>query len=561
MPIGAQILKFFQFKEPAAEPEFVLAWDEPEESGDGPKREPVNILNRLHALAEHPDWELTGDPQGDAANFIRFFGGPDNQILNQRQFTTGKSTIVILFCQYLTEPRQHSAMILEPISKISKYNLENVLTALSSSWTEVSDDIRYGLAQLEQGRSLILIPGEKKFILAGTGQVPHRPVGEAINERVVFGPQEGFTEDLTTNIALVQKRFRSNLLAVETVEVGSVSRTRCAILSVNGITNPRLVAEVRRRINGINLSHLTDSGMLEQLIEDSTWHLYPQILSTERPDRVAAALDEGKVAVLVDGSQMALIMPITVIGQLHSMEDYSVRWPYAVYLRLIRILGAFLILFLPAFYLAANLYQPELLPTDVLIALVTIKQPGPLPTIIELLLLEFIFDVLREAGFRGPRNMAAPLTMVVGIAISLTAVFTNIINLVLMLVIAVSGIAGFLIPEFSASLSFRLTRYFYTLIAFLFGFIGIAFGAFIHLHLLAKQKSFGVPMLAPIGPFTRRSGDIILIKPLASREQRPDFLDALRSKKKPKNPRTWKTEQSQPEEALEDQEGGPLKND
>lgn len=561
MPIGAQILKFFQFKEPAAEPEFVLAWDEPEESGDGPKREPVNILNRLHALAEHPDWELTGDPQGDAANFIRFFGGPDNQILNQRQFTTGKSTIVILFCQYLTEPRQHSAMILEPISKISKYNLENVLTALSSSWTEVSDDIRYGLAQLEQGRSLILIPGEKKFILAGTGQVPHRPVGEAINERVVFGPQEGFTEDLTTNIALVQKRFRSNLLAVETVEVGSVSRTRCAILSVNGITNPRLVAEVRRRINGINLSHLTDSGMLEQLIEDSTWHLYPQILSTERPDRVAAALDEGKVAVLVDGSQMALIMPITVIGQLHSMEDYSVRWPYAVYLRLIRILGAFLILFLPAFYLAANLYQPELLPTDVLIALVTIKQPGPLPTIIELLLLEFIFDVLREAGFRGPRNMAAPLTMVVGIAISLTAVFTNIINPVLMLVIAVSGIAGFLIPEFSASLSFRLTRYFYTLIAFLFGFIGIAFGAFIHLHLLAKQKSFGVPMLAPIGPFTRRSGDIILIKPLASREQRPDFLDALRSKKKPKNPRTWKTEQSQPEEALEDQEGGPLKND
>lgn len=561
MPIGAQILKFFQFKEPAAEPEFVLAWDEPEESGDGPKREPVNILNRLHALAEHPDWELTGDPQGDAANFIRFFGGPDNQILNQRQFTTGKSTIVILFCQYLTEPRQHSAMILEPISKISKYNLENVLTALSSSWTEVSDDIRYGLAQLEQGRSLILIPGEKKFILAGTGQVPHRPVGEAINERVVFGPQEGFTEDLTTNIALVQKRFRSNLLAVETVEVGSVSRTRCAILSVNGITNPRLVVEVRRRINGINLSHLTDSGMLEQLIEDSTWHLYPQILSTERPDRVAAALDEGKVAVLVDGSQMALIMPITVIGQLHSMEDYSVRWPYAVYLRLIRILGAFLILFLPAFYLAANLYQPELLPTDVLIALVTIKQPGPLPTIIELLLLEFIFDVLREAGFRGPRNMAAPLTMVVGIAISLTAVFTNIINPVLMLVIAVSGIAGFLIPEFSASLSFRLTRYFYTLIAFLFGFIGIAFGAFIHLHLLAKQKSFGVPMLAPIGPFTRRSGDIILIKPLASREQRPDFLDALRSKKKPKNPRTWKTEQSQPEEALEDQEGGPLKND
>lgn len=561
MPIGAQILKFFQFKEPVTEPEFVLAWDEPEENSEGRKREPDKVLTQPTALADHPDWELTGEPYRDAANFIRFFGRPDNQILGQRQFTTGNSTIIILFCQYLIEPRQHSAMILEPISKISKYDLKNVLTALSSSWTEVSGDIRYGLNQLEQGRSLILISGEKKFILAGTGQAPHRPVAEAINERVVFGPQEGFSEDLATNIALVQKRFRSNLLAVETVEVGSVSHTRCAILSVNGVTNPRLVAEVRRRINGINLSHLTDSGMLEQLIEDSTWHLYPQILSTERPDRIAAALDEGKVAVLVDGSQMALTMPITVIGQLHSMEDYSVRWPYAVYLRLIRILGAFLVLFLPAFYLAANLYQPELLPTDVLIALVTIKQPGPLPTILELLLLEFIFDVLREAGFRGPRNMAAPLTMVVGIAISLTAVFTNIVNPVLMLVIAVSSIAGFLIPETSTSLSFRLTRYFYTLIAFLFGFIGIAFGAFIHLHLLAKQKSFGVPMLAPIGPFTRRSGDIILINPLTARVKRPDFLDPLRFRKKPEKPQAWKTGKSQLEKTPEEPEGGAPKND
>jgi spore germination protein KA len=561
MPIGAQILKFFQFKEPVTEPEFVLAWDEPEESSEGLMGKPSKLLNPSTISGYNPDWELTGEPLRDAANFIRLFGGPGNQILGQRQFTIGNSTIVILFCRYLIDPRQHSVMILEPVSKISKYGLKNVLTALSSSWTEVSGDIQYGLTQLEQGRSLILIPDEKKFILAGTGQVPHRPVGEAINERVIFGPQEGFSEDLTTNIALVQKRFRSNLLTVEKVEVGSVSHTRCAILSVNGITNPRLTAEVKRRITGINLSHLSDSGMLEQLIEDSTWHLYPQILTTERPDRIAAALDEGKVGVLVDGSQMALIMPTTVIGQLHSVEDYSIRWPYAVYLRLIRILGAFLILFLPGFYLAANLYQPELLPTDILIALVTLNQPGPLPTIIEVLLLEFIFDVLREAGFRGPRNMATPLTMVVGITLSLTAVFTNIINPVLMLVIAVSGIAGFLIPEFSASLSFRLTRYFYTLVAFLFGFIGIAFGAFIHLHLLAKQKSFGVPMLAPIGPFTRRSGDIIMINPLAARDQRPDFLDALRSKKKPKNPQTWKTGQSQPEKTPEEPEGGAYKND
>ena len=253
-----------------------------------------------------------------------------------------------------------------------------------------------------------------------------------------------------------------------------------------------------------------DSGELEQLIEDNTYYPYPQMLTIERPERAAAALTEGKVVVLVDGSMLALAMPTTVISLLHSTEDYSVRWPYGIYLRFIRILTVFVILFGPALYVAYNLYQPEFLPTDLLFSLIAVKQRMPLPTILEVLLLEFTIEILREASIRTPQHLSTPLIVSVAVFLGLAAIFTDIVNPVLLIVIALTSIGAFVIPEFSTSLSYRLTRYFYIAFAFVFGFIGIAFSAYLHLFILVSQKSFGVPMMAPIAPFTKRSRDIVL---------------------------------------------------
>jgi spore germination protein KA len=421
-------------------------------------------------------------------------------------------------------PRVLANDILEPLSRLEQSGLSQISSVLTTDRVESTADIEYGLEQLRQGKSLILMEGEQRMILTETGQAAHRQVSQTINEWVIMGPQEGFTEDLATNLALIQKRYRSQDLQIENWEVGTCSHTRCAILSVKGLTNPRLLAEVKRRIAGIQISHLADSGMLVQLIEDSLWNPYPQILATERPDRIAAALDEGRVAVVVDGSHLVLAMPATVIGLLHSAEDYSIRWPYGLYLRLIRILAAFVITFLPAFYVAVNLYQPELVPTDILLSLVAIKIRNPFPTIIELIIVTLVLEILREASFRGTNQMSGPLTMILGIILGMLAVFTNLINPVLLIVIALTGAAAFLMPDYSVTMSFRLISYLYTLLAFIYGFIGIAFGAFLHLHILAKQKSFGVPMLAPIGPITSRSGDVVLMRSISGRKSRPDFL-------------------------------------
>jgi spore germination protein KA len=534
----------------------VLAWDEPNEISNEAKKiasQKTDQFDTENSVLP-TGIKLSGNPDQDSKFIIKAFGGAHNLSLGRRELAAGDSSIVIFFIKHLVNPQILADNIFEPLNRLTQLNLQKITAALTTFWVESTDDFEYGMEQLRQGKSVILIPGETRLILTETGTAPHRPISQAINERVIMGPQEGFTEDLVTNLALIQKRYRNHDLQIENMEVGTCSHTRCAILSIKGLTNPRLLKEVKRRIAGVKISHLTDSGMLMQLIEDSLWNPYPQILATERPDRIAAALDEGRVAVVVDGSHLVLTMPTTVMGLLHSAEDYSIRWPYGLYLRLVRILAAFIIILLPAFYVAVNLYQPELIPTDILLSLVSLKMRNPLPTIIELIIVTLILEILREAGFRGASKMSGPLTIVIGIILGMLSVFTNLINPVLLIVIALTGVATFLMPEYSVSMSFRMISYLYTLLAFVYGFIGIAFGAFLHLHLLTKQKSFGVPMLAPIGPITSRSGDVVLMRSISGRKNRPDFFDALKRKRQPQHTQGWKTEQRQPGNAPEVEE-------
>ena len=553
LPLIKTIKNIFAFKEPQPGPGFLLAGDEPEEV-----RETVSPPGQFadESVIIPPERKLTGVLESDGRLIESVFGGGKNQALSRREITVSGKTAAIFFLEKLAGLDTVSRSLIGPISRMEKLSLETIRAGLAAGEVQVSGDLNRGVKQLLQGSSLVLLEGETRFLIVRTGAAPHRAVSEAIHERVVRGPQEGFTEDLETNLALVQKRLRTHRFACEYLDVGSLSRTRAAILSVNGITNPRLVAEVKRRVQSLKIAHLSDSGMLEQLIEDSWWHPYPQILVTERPDRIAAGLAEGKAAVLVDGSYQALLMPATLISLLHAAEDYNVRWPYGLFMRLVRILAAFIMVFLPSLYIVANLYEPELLPTDLLFSLVAVKQYSPLPTIVEVLLIELVFEIMREAAHRGPRNVVTPLIIVIGVVLGLVAVFTHLINPVLLLVILLTAIAAFVMPEFSVGLSFRLTRYFYTLAAFMAGLIGIVIAAFIHLHLLVKQKSFGVPMFAPIAPFTKRSKDIVLMGQVWLREKRPDFLDPGQIRRQPEDSRGWLKEQSSGPVAPELPEGG-----
>ncbi|MGE5558703.1 MAG: spore germination protein [Bacillota bacterium] len=554
MPKKNILKDFFTFREPRVEPGFVLAWDEPEELA-GTKKKEEKFLDERYVF--RPGRTLSGRIREDVGVFRDAFSGNPNN-LEIREYQVAGKKVAALYLVHAVNNGVISGDILEKIPQSKDAALESIARSLTAGTVDILAEFNRGLEELLQGHAVILADGEKRFVSALAKSAVHRQVKEPISERVIKGPQEGFVEDLDINLALVRKRLRTHRLMIEETMVGSLSRTRCAILSLAGITNPRLLAEVKRRINGIKLDFLFDSGMLEQMIEDNTFFLHPQIYTIERPDRVAAGLAEGKVAVLADGSNLALMMPANLIGFLHAAEDYSVRWPFGVYMRLIRVLSLFVILFLPSLYVAATLFQPEFLPTDILFSLVAIKQKAPLPTFLDILLLEFVFEIIREAGIRSPQHLATPFIIVTGVFIGLASVFTCIINPVLLIVITITGIGAFTLPEFSIALSYRLAKYFYLIMAFLFGYIGIAFGAYLHLHMLVSQKSFGVPMLTPIAPITRRSGDIVLMRPVWARTKRPDITDPSQEGRKPEASRIWLDEQQEKPTAPE---GGGEKDD
>ncbi len=543
--------KLFTFKEPPVESSFVLAWDEPEEL-KGTKQKAEEFLDEEFYLK--PGSTLSGDFTKDIETIRDVFSNTE-EILGERRFTIAATGVAVFFLTYLVDRQIVGRDIVAKISQSPNAKPETIQAMIAADSVQLCKDLNFGLEQLMQGQTLVLISGQKQFLVADTKNTPHRAVEKPISERVLKGAQEAFIEDLSTNLSLIQKRLRTHRLTIEKMEVGALSRTECAIISLDGIINPRLLKEVRRRMRGIKIDFLMDNGILEQLIEDNTFFPYPQVGTIERPDRVAAALTEGKAAILVDGSPLAIVVPTSAANFIHSAEDYSVRWPYGIYMRFVRITALFMILFLPALYVALNTYQPELIPTDLLISLVSIKLRSPLPTIVEIFILEFIYEILREASIRSPQYLATPIIITAGLFIGLVSVYTQIINPILLIVIVVTGIAAFTIPEFSTSLSFRLTRYIYIILAFMFGLVGIVFGIFLNLYLLVAQKSFGVPMLAPIAPFTKRSGDIILMRPTPLRQKRPDQFDPLQVRRQPQKNQAWKTEQQKPGNAPETPDG------
>lgn len=392
---------------------------------------------------------------------------------------------------------------------------------------------------ITSGTTLVLLDGFPSGLLVETKGWEHRTVSRPIVENVVRGPQEAFVEHIRVNTALVRRRLRCDTLITEMFKLGRLSGTDCALLYLEGLANPKLVAEVRRRIKGVDTDYITDSGSLEQFIEDNPASVIPGQMSTERPDRVAAALSEGHVAILVDGDPFALILPVTFWSLIHTAEDAYIRWPYGSVLRAIRVLALFINLLLPAFYIAIVNYHPEMIPTDLLLAIAASREIIPFPAIWEVLLMEVSFDLIREAGVRIPSIIGPTLGIVGAIILGQAAVAANIVSPLMVIIVALTGLGSFAIPNYSLTAAMRTLRFVFLALSAFLGFYGLAIGVFIVVIHICGQKSLGVPIMSPVSPFRPPSGDVIYRQPVWKQEGRPIFMRPLVLQRQPKITRPW----------------------
>lgn len=402
------------------------------------------------------------------------------------------------------------------------------------------DELSKVIDEVNFGGCGIFIDGINLAFTADVKGWQGRGVDRPNTEMVIRGPQEGFNEVLRANTALIRKILKDEDLIAESISVGRRSKTPCSLMYIKDIANDSLVAEVRRRLKGIKIDYLFDSGELEQLLEDNSYLAVPQIIATERPDRVAAMLTEGKVAVVVHGSPFVLVMPTTNIDLFHSSEDSYIRFPYANLLRGIRILAIAMSLLLPGLYIAITNFHQEMIPTDLVFAIEASRERVPFPSVVEILIMEFAFELIREAGVRIPGPIGPTLGIVGGLILGQAAVAANIVSPIMIIIVAVTGIGSFAVPSFSLGYAYRILRFVYIFLGATAGFLGITFGLYVQGLWFAASKSFGVPFMSPIGPLTKGGfADQIIRAPIWKQEERPDYLNVKDSKKQPKISRQW----------------------
>ncbi|WP_446221213.1 spore germination protein [Mesobacillus foraminis] len=442
-----------------------------------------------------------------------------------RPFKAGQNKAYIIFVDGLIDTKSIQFHVLEALEEIkeelhsAKSVKEKMLSAGTVTETEKLDDL---VKQVLSGNTGLMIDGLEKALVIDAKGGSRRSVAEPETETAIRGSREGFTESLRVNTSLVRHKIRSNRLKIIAKTVGEETQTNIAILYIDGLCAPELLKEVEKRIDRIKIDGILESGYIEELIEDNTWSLFPQIQNTERPDTVAANLLEGRVAVIVDGTPFSLILPATFWQFLQASEDYYHRFHISIFLRVLRVLFIFLALELPAIYVAVTTYHQEMIPTNLLFSVAASREAIPFPAFVEALIMEISFEALREAGIRLPKLVGQAVSILGALVIGQAAVEAGIVSAPMVIIVSMTGIASFTIPRFNMAISIRLLRFPIMILAGMFGLYGIVLGSLVILTHLCKLRSFGVPYFSPLGPLQfRELKDVFIRAPWWALEKRP----------------------------------------
>lgn len=367
-----------------------------------------------------------------------------------------------------------------------------------------------------------------------------RSIDTPQNEIVIKGPHEAFVENLRTNTSLLRRIINNESLVIQSVDIGNVTKTKCALCYIKDIANSDLVSEVEYRISNLQVDSVLSAGELEQLIVDNNDLNVPKVLSTERPDTCSRYLLQGRVVLIVNGTPLALVVPTTLKDFLTTPEDINLKYSFTVFLRAIRLLGAIITLLLPGIYVAIACFHQEIFPTELLFAILSARENVPFPVIVEILLMEISFELIREAGLRVPSPIGFTIGMVGALIIGDAAVNANIVSPTLLIIVAITALASFTIPDYSFGFHLRLFRFVFILLGFTAGFLGISLGLFVYLSMLADMKSFGVNITTSLVPNLGAKSIKYFIPPIWKREYRPDFLDPKALKQQDHISMKWK---------------------
>ncbi|MBU8880849.1 spore germination protein [Bacillus sp. FJAT-29790] len=434
----------------------------------------------------------------------------------------------LIYIDGLTDVQKMDEQVLTPLMK-NKIETASELTNFLVNKTPVSSvqkmtSFSECVDSISNGNPILLCHGINLGFSFGLAKWEKRSIEEPAAESGIRGPREGFTETIGVNTSLIRRIIKSPALKMKTLHVGEYTKTKIFLSYIEGIADQTLIEEVENRIKRIKIDGILESNYIEEFIEDNTYSPFPQILSTERPDVVSANLLEGRVAILIDGTPFVLIAPTSLFSLFQSQEDYYGRYLISSVIRMLRFLFLTISLLLPSLYVAILTYHQEMVPTALLLSIASARESVPFPALVEAIMMELTFEALREAGVRLPKQIGSAVSIVGALVIGQAAVQAGLVSAPMVIVVAVTGIASFMIPRYAIGIGIRMLRFPIILLAGSLGLIGVMMGIIAIIIHLATLRSFGVPYLSPIAPLKiKELKDSFIRAPLWKMNTRPHF--------------------------------------
>ncbi|CAM3393923.1 spore germination protein [Paenibacillus lupini] len=439
--------------------------------------------------------------------------------------------IAISYIEGLVDQKQLSELIEALIAGHAQFSsfthdpAEHLKSIIPIGGIHAANTVGLLLTAILSGEAVVVIDGLPGAITVSISGGIRRSVQEPSSQTVVRGPKEGFTEEISTNIALLRNKLRTPELRIVNRTIGRYTQTKVAVIYIEGLANPEVLDELFIRLDSIDTDSVLESGYIEEFIQDKTFSPFPTMINTERPDAIAGNLLEGQVAVMVDGTPFVLVLPVTFFKFFQSSEDYYQRYDITSFLRIIRLFSFFIALFLPSIYIAVTTFQQEMLPTTLLISLAAQREGTPLPALLEALLMEITFEVIREAGVRMPRVIGPAISIVGALVLGQAAVQAGLVSGAMVIVVSFTAIASFVMPNFNMASAVRLIRFGLMLLAGVFGLFGILAGAVPILVHVVSLSSFGVPYFTPFAPLRFSNlKDTVIRVPWRAMKTRPSSI-------------------------------------
>ncbi len=418
----------------------------------------------------------------------------------------------------LTPLMLHVQEILTPNDDIPDYLAKRYIAMCNTS---IEFAINNVIEAIKGGKTVILFENIDNYIVIDTTGGNYRSISDPPIESPIRGSREGFIENIETNVSILRRNIKDKNLSIENFKVGRRSETDLALMYIDDIVDKDVLNEVRRRIMAIDVSSVTDTGMIEQFIEDSSYCVFPQVFGTESPSVVKSNIMEGRIAIILNGTPYVLTVPALFVEFFQAPDDYNSRTVVSTFTRILRCIATFVVISLPSLYLTLIQYNVELIPVKFVNPIVQSRQGIALTPLLELLAMEIVVELLREGGLRLPPKIASTLSIVGGIIVGNTAIESKMVSPTTLLVVGVSVICTFVIPSYEMALTIRFIRFPMLFIANALGFLGIAAAWFVLMIQLFSLESFGVPYF---NLYQNDLNDIFIRAPLWKMNHRPEAI-------------------------------------